>query len=393
MRLEVNHPLYALAFLGGGDLIARAASWSAGPTSPAAPAAARGDSRSRSAVAWLLVDLAMILLLPAVVLVSGESSFRLTDRFLFLLHSRYIVEFLSLRTWLLGLTPAQLVAQGSLVPLIALPLAALLWPTDLTGGWRVGWHALLLVAVGAGTVYAYIFLLGLTGGSAAIGVARAAAAAALWFLLPLSFRGPQLAPPWVTALVIALVPALLLLLVSLLQMRWWGKAAALWLGALVVTAAVTLKVDHGSMRTAAGRAVAGALPFPVLVLAPVFAVRAPFVRPNVDVVTRDASLWLRRRLGDQTGVILAAPTATTHMIWFGGFRGIGTPYWENLDGLRASRTDRSRRLARPRRRTAAARGRRGKANRADHGRALARRARRGDPGGKRESILPGRRSP
>ena len=79
-----------------------------------------------------------------------------------------------------------------------------------------------------------------------------------------------------------------------------------------------------------------ALVFAILVLAPVVAVRERFLPPNDAVVARDASLWLRRRLGADPGVILAGPTPTTQMIWFGGFRGIGTLYWENLEGLRAS---------------------------------------------------------
>jgi hypothetical protein len=65
--------------------------------------------------------------------------------------------------------------------------------------------------------------------------------------------------------------------------------------------------------------------------------RGPFQPSRVDTVARDVSLWLRRRIGGEPGVVLAGPTATTQMIWFGGFRGIGTLYWENLDGLRASR--------------------------------------------------------
>jgi hypothetical protein len=35
--------------------------------------------------------------------------------------------------------------------------------------------------------------------------------------------------------------------------------------------------------------------------------------------------------------VLAGPGSTTQLAWFGGLEGIGTLYWENLDGLRASR--------------------------------------------------------
>ncbi len=296
----------------------------------------RSDSRPLSAVGWLLIDLVLVLALPAAVLVSGESSFRLTDRFLWVLHSRYIVEFLSLGRWMMTRTPEQIVGQMSLVPLVVLPLAALLWRSALTTGWRLGWRALLLVAVGSGTAYAYIFFFSLAGGNQAAGAVGAAGAAALLFVLPLSNRTEPLAPPLQSAFGIAALPALLLLVMCLLQMRWLGIAGALWLGAMVVTAMVALRAGPSVLRARADRVVLAALVFAILVLAPVVAVRERFVPPNDAVVARDASLWLRRRLGADPGVILAGPTPTTQMIWFGGFRGIGTLYWENLEGLRAS---------------------------------------------------------
>ena len=332
MRLEVNHPLYALAFLGGGNLLARIGSRLAHP----ANASPRDAAQPYAAEGWLLLDAVLILLLPAVILFTGESTFRLSDRFLWVFHSRYIVEFLDLNSWLLRLTPTQVVAQVSLVPLVGLLVAAVLWPTTLLGRWRIAWRALLLASVGAGMALVFIFFLRLTGGNASVAGLGAVCAVALWFLLPSPPRTPPLAQPWQGALLLVSVPASLLLIVSLLQMRWMGNAAAVWLGVLVVATAVLFRANHVVVRTLVGRATSGALVFAVLVVSPLLAVRAPFVRPNVDVISRDASLWLRRRIGDQPSVILAGPTATAHMTWFGGFRGIGTLYWENLDGLRTS---------------------------------------------------------
>ncbi len=53
-----------------------------------------------------------------------------------------------------------------------------------------------------------------------------------------------------------------------------------------------------------------------------------------QVVTRDASQRLRQRLGKEPGVIVSGPTTTTWMMYFGGFKGLGTLYWENIDGLK-----------------------------------------------------------
>jgi hypothetical protein len=330
MRLEVNHPLYALAFLGAGDLLARVIPVAAGRTTKVAEWA-------RGQAGWLAADLALVLALPMVILVTGESTFRLTDPFLFILHDRYIVEFLDLRAWTLSRTPRSIAGELSLVPLVAMPVAALLWPSGLAARGRVAWRALLVLLVAASAAYAFVFVLGLTRGNVAVALLGAAAAVGVWFALPLSEGAPELAPPLRSALVLAATPALLLLLVGLAQMRWLGIAAALWLGALVATVAVLIRSRHPMIRTGAGRAAAGALAAAVLLVAPLFSMRGPFQPSRVDTVARDVSLWLRRRMGDERGVVLAAPGVTTQMIWFGGFRGIGTLYWENLDGLRASR--------------------------------------------------------
>ena len=327
MRLEVNHPLYALAFLGGGDLLARVGRRMAPPT---------GETETISGIGWLVGDLALVLLLPAVILLTGEAHFRLRDPFLWLFHTRSIVEFQPLIAWMRTRTPVQVLGELSLIPLVAMPIAAALWPTDLVGSARLVLRGLLLVAVGSAMILAGIFLLSVTRGNVPMAVVGSAALAALWFLLPWSLRSPPLAAPWKAALILASVPALLLLLVSLFQMRWLGNAAALWLGVLAASASVLVAAGHAQIRTSAGRLGSAALLTAVLVMPPLAFAGAPFVRPNADVVTRDASFWLRRRLGGDSAVVLAAPTPSTHMIWFGGFRGLGTLYWENLEGLRAS---------------------------------------------------------
>lgn len=57
----------------------------------------------------------------------------------------------------------------------------------------------------------------------------------------------------------------------------------------------------------------------------------------MEILTRDASQRLRARLGNETGVVVSGPTTTTWMTYWGGFKGLGTLYWENLEGLKADR--------------------------------------------------------
>ena len=86
LRLEVNHPLYALAWLGGGDLLCRLVRSLAGNDF-----AKPGRDR--------LVALAGVtgfLSLPAVILLTKERTFWVADPFVWALHTDYIKEFSSL---------------------------------------------------------------------------------------------------------------------------------------------------------------------------------------------------------------------------------------------------------------------------------------------------------
>ena len=139
VRLEVNHPLYALAWLGGGDLIACALEW---------------RSREEKPQLWRVAAATLLVLLPAIViLVAGARVFLPSDPVVARLHN-YIDEFASivamarrpgrllLERYLLGfvlLLPALfLLRDGRRRPqlifasVVALMLAAL-------GCWEIRW--------------------------------------------------------------------------------------------------------------------------------------------------------------------------------------------------------------------------------------------------------------
>jgi hypothetical protein len=108
-RLEVNHPLYALAWLGGGELLAR---WWEGP-------GFAGLFKTPSARAVSVAALAGVLILPLVILVVPEKTFWVGDPLLWSLHREYIVEFQSILHELKRNGPdAYFIA--SCIPLIAL---------------------------------------------------------------------------------------------------------------------------------------------------------------------------------------------------------------------------------------------------------------------------------
>lgn len=143
LRLEVNHPLYAAAWVGGGEVLRVALlALRDGP---------RGLSgRDRAAG---VVGVVLVALLPVVIVLSAAKSFLVADPFLWRLHSQYIAEFQGLGrilrrgfNWVLAalwlpmllLGPALWrVRRRSVSPAERAALAFVLVPALLA--WLMGW--------------------------------------------------------------------------------------------------------------------------------------------------------------------------------------------------------------------------------------------------------------
>jgi hypothetical protein len=87
LRLEVNHPLYALAWLGGGWLIDKIFAWRDSGRFPA---------KGIASLAGLFLSLAACAAPIAAILFAGNRVFWVSDPFLLALHKEYIMEFQSL---------------------------------------------------------------------------------------------------------------------------------------------------------------------------------------------------------------------------------------------------------------------------------------------------------
>jgi hypothetical protein len=131
-RLEVNHPLYGLAWLGGGELICQLGRlWAPGP---------RTAPLNRRSV---LGACALIALLPSVLLFTRGRTFWVADPFLWRLHTSFIAEFHSM-PWELAQSHWSFAAIGRLLPLmLSLPALALLCLRG-TGEY---WKAQLILAL------------------------------------------------------------------------------------------------------------------------------------------------------------------------------------------------------------------------------------------------------
>ncbi len=323
MRLEVNHPFYALAWVGAGDFICRVGE--------------RKGSHSPGRRWWLTLDAAAVLLLPAVILATGTRTFLISDPFLFTLHQRYIVEFLPLAGQLLQMTPGEVAGRLSPAPLVILPVAACLWATPIERIGRWGWRAFLVAAVAVGAAFAHLLLRGLIGGQGPL-VALADAFVVGLMCAPFLLRGRNAVESRESAVfAVALAPTVLLLAMSMAQVRWVGVAAALALVTIVLAAGLLVPAGSGLAWTRSRRTAAAALLLATLLASPVASSRLPLARTDgPQQLARDAAHWLRRRVDNDPAVVFASPNATTWLTYFGGFPGVGTLYWENLEGLRAA---------------------------------------------------------
>lgn len=110
MRLEPNHPLHAIAWLGGGELIAQVGSRWLGSR----------ENRWKQPLG-LLWPVCAIAVVPVVILIGGAKVFLVFDPFMANLHNRYIQEFLPLWVTLRNFTP-QLIFQ--IVAIDNLPVLA-----------------------------------------------------------------------------------------------------------------------------------------------------------------------------------------------------------------------------------------------------------------------------
>jgi hypothetical protein len=113
-RLEVNHPLYALAWYGAGELLCRITRGTR---------AGRVVLSPRELLAWILAA-AAVALLPIVILLTRSETFIVADRFVWLL-SRYVSEGQSLANFLVR-TPFSLAVLGKALPLLLILAPGLL---------------------------------------------------------------------------------------------------------------------------------------------------------------------------------------------------------------------------------------------------------------------------
>lgn len=275
-RLEVNHPLYALAWIGAGGLLCRACKKLGGGLF-----VERG-SRDRIALAASFVSL---LVPAALVLLRPDAFFWVRDPFLLTLLTDHVRELRS--TWLTIQGPDLLVnaIHYFLWPLLAVASMIVL----LRAGIDRRWRALLMFVLCAAAVIQL---------QALIQVRWAGLALGLWSIC-----------------IVVVIAAYL------------GGTFALPLPRSVLFA-------FGFF------AIIGVIAYPQLSLRGFLASRdVQQELPQSIVPTillRDIAHRLVQAAPSRIPVVLTDPTSATELAYFGGIRVLGTLYWENTPGLKAA---------------------------------------------------------
>ncbi|HND60778.1 MAG TPA: tetratricopeptide repeat protein [Opitutaceae bacterium] len=281
-RLEVNHPLYAIAWLAAGETLCRLA-WLACGSSPVP----RRWNLLAGGLATALVAT------PAIVLwAGGETVFRVANPFLWQLHHEYIAEFQSLPTYL-SRADYSWAATSALWPLAVLVFAAVAISQRRSRFAR----SQLVMALGPALVVLPLML-----------------AQVRWWGLECTLLLP-------------------LFVVVGRRMPAAGTAGNL-LGTLPPFGTPAPVFDLRRWALVGGTV----LLLPGVVAALGATVRAAEI--GVDdlhaLAERDVAHWLRQRAGHQPVVVAASPSLTTTLVYHGGLRGVGTLYWENLAGLKSA---------------------------------------------------------
>ena len=275
-RLEVNHPLYALAWLGGGEILARLQAKFAGEPF------VKHNPRH---IAGIVLAFLVVVLPGIVIALKSTDVFWVSDRFLLALHNEHIGEFQPFFEAISGPAMGIILVQALILPILVIcALVFLIARRSIPIHWT---GALVIVLIPALVMLALGFKQ-----TRWMGISMC-----IWSLLA----------TLITALFLSrTVPPLL---------RW--QAAVLSVLTLVAVGFLPYLVLSGPIR---GGSQKEGIPKDIL--------------PNV--IARDVVQRILRANPNRMPVILSGPTTSTDVAYYGGCPVIGTLYWENMHGLKAA---------------------------------------------------------
>jgi hypothetical protein len=272
LRLEVNNPLYALAWLGAGDLLAR---WilflNGGKPFP----------KGRMCIFFTGISVFFVLLPLVLIKFAPSEFFLVSDRFLLLLHNQFIQEFRSLPRAILEGDWIAICIEWFALPFFCLAGTTILFRAgDLKGPWL---PALLTVATPALMMQ---FL-------AVWQIRWSVSAQTLWALYAL------------------------VLLDAAFRSRYVKSVVTIF-AICALTACAPLPIATFAMLFR--NESKDSLPKSVI----------------PTLIARDIAHRLLQSDPNKLPTVLTGPTTSTELNYYGGIQTLGTLYWENLDGLKRS---------------------------------------------------------
>ena len=272
LRLEVNNPLYALAWLGAGDLLAR---WilflNGGKPFP----------KGQTSIFFAAISVFFVLLPLGLIKFAPSEFFVVSDRFLLLLHNQFIQEFRSLPSAISEGDWIAICIEWFALPFFCLGGTTILFRAgDLKGPWL---PALLTVAAPALLMQAL----------AIWQIRWSVSAQTLWALYALVLLDAAFRSRTVKSVVAIFAVCAL------------ATCAPLTLGTFTM---LFRKMDEESLSKS--------------------------VIPTL--IARDISHRLLQADSNKLPTVLTGPTTSTELNYYGGIRTLGTLYWENLPGLKSA---------------------------------------------------------
>jgi hypothetical protein len=274
-RLEVNHPLYAVAWLSGGEVLSRATRKISG-----------GQFLQRDVPDSLLCVSTLIgtLLVPAMVIINRSDWLMISDPFLVALHNKHIREFAPLWDFVFWRGNLANIFDYLVWPILALASLAVVLFMAKPGK---SWHPVLAFSGVSALMIQVLALLQVRWSGLAIALWSACLLLVLVILTERSSRDKL--PRWI-----------------LVFLGLWGLAGLLAFPCSSVAGALRLgELSHNLPRT----------------LIP-------------SILLRDIAHRLVEANPRRTPAVLSDPTSSTELAYYGGLQTIGTLYWENMEGLK-----------------------------------------------------------
>jgi tetratricopeptide (TPR) repeat protein len=273
MRLEVNHPFYALAWLGGGWMISILTAWILD----------EGQKLAPFPYIKLIAPFLACLILPAVILIGGADVYIPKDPFM-------------ARLW------------GNITELLT--IFERMKYTGLTLKMAFGWYPLFLVAA--------LVLLAMRGPGHGTKAVLVFLVVPIFFMIGLQTyqsRWGMLLGPIYIALAAILIPQIWRLVPQTIKARATVAVLLLAFAWLFIQPAAMARFSQNWPQYRAGKL-------------------AINYEQALALIHRQMAFVIKESAGDKPVVLLSSPNSSVMLAGLGGFQSVGTLYWENVQGLK-----------------------------------------------------------